>query len=1246
MILCICIFVCISGAFASEIDDITDIADSSEVLYAGDCQLAEEIPENGSSSGNSFYDFNKLLEGLKPGDTLNIDNDYLFNPTADAENRIINININNIEINGNNHTINGGGENGAIFKITGSSVLIRNLCFTNFNVINTTEMTSAIQWLGDGGFCSDCYFYDNIGNDGGSLYWCGDLGVISQCRFENSTALNCGGAIFISGQNNVIDNVIFKDFSSALANEAIYCSKNGGAKSTLNIKEGTFENKGTSLGVTKFLYDNECEIMKNGVDIAKNSFIEIWDDLNNLKPGDYYLIEKDYEIVNVKGYTIWDRIINITADNVTIDGNGHTIDARGALNYLGESYYYGLFNVTGNNVKIVNLTLTGFRAMNLEYSLTAMNIYGNDYPRLTSPIEWHGDNGSILNCNFINNAGESGGAINWLGNNGIIENCSFNANSAGFGGFIYVRGVNNTIRNSKFKDAYTSNHYEAIYLAKGNDGNPSTLLVKNSTFASYYVGAKDVNVEDGCTVTFEEKHENDFPIVPFTELSYYLSILGDNSVYNFDQYYYLDAIDTAVITANNVTINGNGYKIYGDFSAYNAFTILGDNVTIINLTFELEEPYRLGSSIICWNGNNGILNNCSFIGNRADMGAALTWNGNNGKLVNCGFKGNAADVGGAVNWKGNDGLIDGCVFLNNTAKFAGALFISGINNTINNTLFLNAGASISNEAIYFDSNRKSLTLSNVAFSEGTVAFLDGHLINIAFDHVLESSAGYERIADEAIDLTPLIYTSILEGGVHYYKDDVSYYSTYYNETGDFIFTVIKEFPQYDVSYSKSFYFKNIFNNNFDDVYDALYTGNYENKFAISKTLYIDGKSALGDSEFFNVDEIREVITSRLKWDDYVIDYIEAITIANNQLDDAESALNTNIWNHQSSEEYAFGPVWDILKVDKSCSHLAEDYMTEVLNVVFTKKCTISLDESWDMSESTFDVINIYGNGSYIKGSYEDREEDKWAVVCPNKIFIASDLRIAGFNTAVENMGGQCIFTNVNFDHNRMDYWIDRDWGAAILNTGIVTCVNCSFTNNYAKNGGAIFNQGILILENCIFANNIAYGSGDHICVGVGGQVIIDGENITSNTNLVYFPKSMSLEDATLLSSILTGACFLLGVIAGVVSVFIPGSSAIAVVTISALVSAGIGAIGSAYIFANTYDVNYDRLSTALTLIIGCAAAGALGAFTGVCVGMGITDTMDPYSPYRISVGKVLGTLGVETALTSGIVGITYYFTHD
>ena len=79
--------------------------------------------------------------------------------------------------------------------------------------------------------------------------------------------------------------------------------------------------------------------------------------------------------------------------------------------------------------------------------------------------------------------------------------------------------------------------------------------------------------------------------------------------------------------------------------------------------------------------------------------------------------------------------------------------------------------------------------------------------------------------------------------------------------------------------------------------------------------------------------------------------------------------------------------------------------------------------------------------------------------------------------------------------NKMHYGFERDWGAGMLNTGYAICNNCTFSNNYAKNGGAIFSQGHLIINNCTFKENKAYGKGNDVCIGDGGTVEYNGVNI-------------------------------------------------------------------------------------------------------------------------------------------------------
>lgn len=117
-------------------------------------------------------------------------------------------------------------------------------------------------------------------------------------------------------------------------------------------------------------------------------------------------LDKDYK------YNSEFKIINgiFINKDITINGNGHTIDG------LGQSR---IFNINyGNGLKFHKVTLT-----NIVFKNGNAKIYGGailNFANLT-----------ITNCQFINNnAGTAGGAVNSLGALNM-KNCVFNENSAG-----------------------------------------------------------------------------------------------------------------------------------------------------------------------------------------------------------------------------------------------------------------------------------------------------------------------------------------------------------------------------------------------------------------------------------------------------------------------------------------------------------------------------------------------------------------------------------------------------------------------------------------------------------------------------------------------------------------------------------------------------------------------------------------------------------------------------------------------
>ena len=494
-----------------------------------------------------------------------------------------------------------------------------------------------------------------------------------------------------------------------------------------------------------------------------------------------------------------------------------------------------------------------------------------------------------------------------------------------------------------------------------------------------------------------------------------------------------------VIGQDNIRINGNGHTIDVRECILNEsiFLVKADNVTINGLTLLDKDNLRSGS-LITWTGDNGVLTDSVLIGN-------------------------VAEFGGALNWTGSYGIIDCNEFKDNSALYAGgAIFIGGVCNNISNCHFVNCGSKLANEAVYIDRTRKNFTFVNSVF-ENCQSLVDGFVNDIDLSY-LTTRQCVVGVADEYLNLYPLLYAADMREETIRYNDDIYYYANFDDKTGEFLLTIVKEFGEFDISYSKTFVFKNMLNDTLNDLFVSLSHEDYENRFLVEKTAYVGNGSDYTDvmQKFYSSDFIN--------------------------------------------------PISDILNRDLQDSNWADkDLMSYTLNVIFTKSLTIDCDHSWDLKSSPFDNLYIDGCGSVIRGSFKDRDEDKWVTLeCGNK-FYAYNITLEGFNTAVENMGGACVFTNVTFHKNKMDYITERDWGAAILNIGHVTCIDCTFIENYAKHGGAIFNQGFLEIVDCLFCNNTAYGQGPDICVGDGGEVIYDGENIneTGQIGEVHFAKGKS-----------------------------------------------------------------------------------------------------------------------------------------
>ena len=165
--------------------------------------------------------------------------------------------------------------------------------------------------------------------------------------------------------------------------------------------------------------------------------------IDNANDGDTIALVHDYIMQS------GENPITISKNNLVIDGRQHTIDAN-SLNKL--------LIVSGSGVVLKNTNFINGNSIN------------------GGAIRWNGNNGKLLDCNFINckspfwgvgTTDEAGGAVSWTGDNGLMDRCYFNGCNAqgGGGGSIHWSGNNGVINNTNIINTtmYSCNYDYGIH---------------------------------------------------------------------------------------------------------------------------------------------------------------------------------------------------------------------------------------------------------------------------------------------------------------------------------------------------------------------------------------------------------------------------------------------------------------------------------------------------------------------------------------------------------------------------------------------------------------------------------------------------------------------------------------------------------------------------------------------------------------------------------------------------------------
>ncbi|WP_295619526.1 hypothetical protein [uncultured Methanobrevibacter sp.] len=321
------------------------------------------------------------------------------------------------------------------------------------------------------------------------------------------------------------------------------------------------------------------------------------------------------------------------------------------------------------------------------------------------------------------------------------------------------------------------------------------------------------------------------------------SVIELDKDYNFSSKNY----KPLVLDVDDLLINGNNHTIYGNSHDSRIFNITADGVLITDLcfrnldfTFENTESFiDKGSYVLGYNGAYSPVTVC----------------GDYNEISSCKFIGTGAVNGGAIFWSGDMGKIDSCVFLNCTAKaFGGAIYMRGFHNTVIDSIFYKSISELSQDAIYFASDRKKITIKNCIVDNSTGMF-DAKAAN--FDSELFHYSYMSKVADKEIELNHLLYYSMLDGGIHYLDKDTWYYSEYYNDSMDFILTVFRNITSDGITYSKGYHFNNV--HNINDIFSLGLNNSFYLDIGIVKNVYvydIDSYRSAIKTTFNSLDSIK------------------------------------------------------------------------------------------------------------------------------------------------------------------------------------------------------------------------------------------------------------------------------------------------------------------------------------------------------------------------------------------------------
>ena len=937
-------------------------------------------------------------------------------------------------INGNGHTIDANGH-GSIFVVKDSSVT---LTLNDLTLINANPVSDS----------------SGIVSNGGAVYFDGSTLIVNNVNFKNNTVYKSGGAIYTTG-TCIVDSSVFDGNDVQFRSQNI---DNGGA--------AIYADNGASLLISNSQIINNH---KNMV-IRDNNVGDLVDGV--VVATGYTKISKSYfrnnsgcygGAVTSLGYT------NAGKNQIIIENS--VFDANRA-------FQGAAVNVIGSTFKISGTNFTNNKGVG----------YGSGNPNVGALLTWYGCEGTISDCNFINNTADNGAAYR-LGddNNGVssasVDSCTFINNTASNqGGAVYEGGKTGKatldIKNSIFTNNSAKKEGSAIYSGYTLNIDDDTTFTNNMVYM-YYTGT--LNISEIKTFTDLQKAIN--MVEGDIHLSSNVTMLASEA----DNFVNGIVVDHLVnLKCDGFTINANNLgRIFNVTSTADKLNIY--NANLINGNADIGGAIYNTGSVYAYNTN--------FINNTAaTMGGAVF---NNGTLTiqKCIVDNNditkrtssdSEDYGGAAiyNWYDSTLFIKNSTISNNLKNYKNGDYVVGAVTSLGKTIisqnsyFVNnsgrwGGAITTSGSSLPGKKVNELSISDSTFSKngglyGAGIFIQGSKFSITscvFDSNTASGKGNMTPNDNngaAIEVTNT--DKAITGTIS--KSTFTNNKAQYGGAIDICAGTIK------ITNSK-------FINNSADVEGGAIDINALNgtpKVTISGSKFINNSAPLGGA-ILNIKDLT----------------VKGSTFINNTPNTifnwvgAGGNLNLNIKTFTDLQN-AIGLVTGTLTLNQNVAMTAKEAAD------FTNGITINKDITIDGKGHTIDAKNLgrifsIGEGFTVtltNATLINGKADKGGAIYNDGSLTLSDVKLSdnaadGYGGAVFN-NGELVVSDSVFDSNdivnRGSASVDYG-GAAIYNwyDGTLTVSGSNFTNNIKnyKNGdnlvGAITTIGDATISDSYFVNN-------------------------------------------------------------------------------------------------------------------------------------------------------------------------------